>query len=238
MFFDQADFAIRCEWGEPGVRALAPISDVVIIVDVLSFSTCVEIAVSRGATVYPYRGSAPLEFAASVDALLAGPEQNPHGYALSPQSLLHIRPGTRLVLPSPNGSALTLETGATPTLAGCLRNCRAVAEAAMRYGRGIALIPAGERWRGDWSLRPSFEDLLGAGAVISYLEGSLSPEAQAARAVFEQCKSDLGLRLQQCSSGKELIERGRAYDVGFASEFNGSQCVPVLKDGAYRQMEV
>lgn len=48
-FYNQSTFDIRCEWGVKGVEQLAPISDVVIIVDILSFSTCVEIATSRGA---------------------------------------------------------------------------------------------------------------------------------------------------------------------------------------------
>ena len=55
MLFDQQEFDIRCEWGEQGVAVLAPISDVVIIIDVLSFSTSVEVAVTQGATVFPYR---------------------------------------------------------------------------------------------------------------------------------------------------------------------------------------
>lgn len=44
MVFDQSDFALRCEWGEQGVNKLALVSDVVVIVNVLSFSTCVESA--------------------------------------------------------------------------------------------------------------------------------------------------------------------------------------------------
>lgn len=50
----QAEYDIRCEWDEGGVLELSRKSDVVIIVDVLSFSTCVDIATARGAIVYPY----------------------------------------------------------------------------------------------------------------------------------------------------------------------------------------
>jgi 2-phosphosulfolactate phosphatase len=118
-------------------------------------------------------------------------------------------------------------------LAGCLRNARAVAAAAQAFGPKIAVIPAGERWRDDQSLRPSFEDLVGAGAVISYLSGSLSPEAVTALAAFQETLAKLGEYLAQCSSGKELIERGFAEDVDLASQLNASQCAPILINGAY-----
>ena len=235
MTFDQQEFDIRFEWGEHGVATLAPISDAVIIVDVLSFSTSVEIAVNRGAIVFPYRwrDDRAVDYAASVDAVLAGSRAH-SGYSLSPESLIAIPNGTRLVLPSPNGATLTLAAKPTPVIAGCLRNAQAVALAASRYGRKIAVIAAGERWKDDGSLRPSFEDLVGAGAIINWLAGAKSPEAIAAEGAFRAVRPRLGDTLSQCGSGKELIAQGFANDVMLASELNVSECVPVLIDDTYR----
>jgi 2-phosphosulfolactate phosphatase len=237
MIYDQSEFDLRCEWGIQGVTQLAPISDVVVIVDVLSFSTCVEVATNNGAIIFPYpmKDESVVDYAKSIQAELASHRQHwtTTGYSLSPQSLLEIPPGTRLVLPSPNGSFLTLQTGTTPTLAGCLRNCEAVARVAQSYGRKIAVIPAGERWKDDNSLRPAFEDLLGAGAILSYLQGSLSPEVEVAVTTFQAFHKDLLGYLQRCSSGKELIAKGYESDVEIAAAYNISDCVPLLTDNAY-----
>jgi 2-phosphosulfolactate phosphatase len=237
MTYSQAEFDVRCEWGEQGVAQLAPISDVVIIVDVLSFSTSVDIATSRGARIFPYRwrDASAAVFAASTGAIVADARGGSAGYSLSPQSLVHLPHGTRLVLPSPNGATLTLGTGMVPTLAGCLRNAQAVAAVAQRYGPHIAVIPAGERWPSDGGLRPAFEDWVGAGAIISYLTGTRSPEAHAAATTFQGVRSDLTGLLRSCSSGKELLGRGFAKDVALASALNVSACVPVFRGGAYVQ---
>jgi 2-phosphosulfolactate phosphatase len=237
MFFEQTEFDIRCEWGEHGVAVLAPISDVVIVVDVLSFSTSVDIAVQRGAIVFPYRwkDDRAAEFAMRIDAELADPGRTTGRYSLSPESLLRIDPGTRLVLPSPNGATLTLAARPTPVLTGCLRNAPAVALAAQTYGPRIAVIPAGERWKDDQSLRPSYEDLVGAGAIISHLSGRLSPEAMAAVAAFRAAGSELDRYLRQCSSGKELIERGFSEDVRLAAELGASDAAPTLVEDAFMQ---
>jgi 2-phosphosulfolactate phosphatase len=235
MTSSQSAFDIRCEWGPQGVAQLAPISDIVIIVDVLSFSTSVDIAISRDAMVFPYRwkDASAVDFAASVGAIVADARRGSPGYSLSPQSLLHLPPGIRLVLPSPNGATLTLGTGMVPTLAGCLRNAQAVAAVAQRYGPHIAIIPAGERWPSDGSLRPAFEDWVGAGAIISHLAGTRSPEAHAAATTFQGVQSDLAALLQSCGSGKELLARGFAKDVALAAALNVSACVPVFRDRAY-----
>jgi 2-phosphosulfolactate phosphatase len=54
MTGSQATFDVRCEWGEQGIAQMAPTSDVVAIVDVMSFSTSVDTAASRGAVIFPY----------------------------------------------------------------------------------------------------------------------------------------------------------------------------------------
>jgi len=229
--YNQNKFDIRFEWGIDGLRALLPECDCILLVDVLSFSSAVDIAVGRGAIVYPYFSQSPAaDFAKEIGALVAG--DNPYGYSLRPASLTSITPGTRLVLPSLNGAALSLQTGQVPTFAGCLRNARAVAQAAARAGQRIGVIAAGERW--DYvNLRPGLEDMLGAGAIINHLRGSRSPEAEAAQAVFEHFRSDLEAALLACASGQELLDRGRGNDVQLAAALNASTTAPRLLDGAY-----
>jgi 2-phosphosulfolactate phosphatase len=212
-----------------------PDSEAIVIVDVLSFSTCVDIATGRGAMVYPYQweDQSAAAYAESLEAVLANFNRNVDvGYSLSPTSLLKIPRDTRLVLPSPNGAGLTLSTGHVPTFAGCLRNASAVATAALRIGSRISIIPAGERWE-DGTLRPAFEDLVGAGAIIKNLSGSRSAEAELAVAAFMTFRNDLPHRLKQCGSGKELIARGFESDVELAAELDSSKCVPMLVGGAY-----
>jgi 2-phosphosulfolactate phosphatase len=235
MFFNQQEYDVRCEWGGAGIAQLAPTSDVVVIVDVLSFSTCVDIVVGHGGVVYPYAwkdDSAPT-YAAAVGAILANPvRKSDADYTLSPTSLLEIPSGSRLVLSSPNGSALSLANKERPTLTGCLRNATAVAKALKKAGRRISVIPAGEQWA-DGSLRPALEDLVGAGAIISQLPGACSPEAELAAVTFLHFQNNLSACLKECGSGRELIGRGFEADVDLAAAMDASGAAPILKNGAY-----
>lgn len=236
-YFDQSDYQIRCEWGLAGVNALAQPDTVVIIVDVLSFATCVDIAVSRGASVYPYhrRDSTSEDYARSVGGILAQHDRRAAGFSLSPASLLEIPIGTRLVLPSPNGAALSMASGKVPTFAACLRNASAVAQAAAAYGMPVAVVPAGERWP-DNSLRPALEDWIGAGAVIDALPAALerSPEAEAAQGAFTHFRDRLHETIKRCGSGHELTYEKFSVDVWLAAQMDVSLSAPRLRDGAYR----
>jgi 2-phosphosulfolactate phosphatase len=228
-------FDLRCEWGEAGARVLAASSDVVVIVDVLSFSTCVDVAVSRGAEILPYPPGAPdlREFAESQGAEAAGGRGRAR-FSLSPASFLDVAAGTRVVLPSPNGALVSLASTARLRLSGCLRNAEAVARAAGEAGSRISVIPAGERWPGG-ELRPCLEDWVGAGCILSYLKGRPSPEARAAIAGFQQIRGALRQALEECLSGEELRERGYPEDVELAGMLNSSDSVAYFDGTAYRR---
>jgi|HigsolmetaAR202D_1030399.scaffolds.fasta_scaffold00767_9 2-phosphosulfolactate phosphatase len=234
-FAQQSDFDIRFEWGIEGVRNVAnpQPSDASIIVDILSFSTCVDIACSRQAQVLPYshNDDSSFSYAQTRNALLAS-KRLEQGYSLSPRSLLNIEAGTRLVLPSPNGATLSLACNSPIVLAGSLRNAAAVAHYAQRHAKTITLIAAGERWN-DGSLRPAIEDLVGAGAIIHYLSGKKSPEARLAEQAFLSHHNDLSALLVACASAIELSERGFAFDVALALELNVSTAVPRLYDSSF-----
>jgi len=235
-WFDQDAFAVRFEWGPHGLRRLAPKVDTVVIVDVLRFTTSVDVAVGRGAEVLPYKWHDGEEaaFAEAQGAVLATGDDTGDGWSLSPAALASIPPGTRLVLPSVNGSALAFgaaEAGAGLVVAGCLRNASAVAAHLVAHGGTVGVVAAGERWRGDTGpLRPAVEDLLGAGAVLAGLAlDDLSPEARAARAAFLAERDRLDDAVATGGSGRELAETGRARDLPFASALDASTVVPVLR---------
>ncbi len=244
----QEGAAYRFEWGPNGLRALAPVADVVVLVDVLRFTSAVSVVVAGGGAVVPYRwadDNAPAA-AAAAGAVLAGSREE-GGPSLSPTDLLAMPPGLRVLLPSPNGSALALaaaEHGARHVLAGCLRNAAATARAARELAGPlgvVAVVAAGERWRGETGpLRPAVEDLLGAGAVLAALDPSASvgaprcsPEAAAARAAFLAARPLLHDALVASASGRELVARGWHDDVTTCAALDADPVAAILRDGAF-----
>jgi len=244
---------IRMDWGLHGAEANCPGAALAIVIDVLSFTTTLSVAMDIGAEVFPFawRDESAREFAARHGAVLAvgrfEARQEGAGQAvsLSPASLraANVSIGgptgrlARIVLPSPNGSALARLLGRSglPVVGAALRNRTAVArwiagELAGCDGH-VTVIAAGERWADD-SLRPAVEDLWGAGAVITALgeiaDCALSPEAAAAGVAFRAAASSLPAQMSASVSGQELIRAGFPEDVAIAAELDTTTCVPVL----------
>jgi 2-phosphosulfolactate phosphatase len=248
------------EWGLRGAQEITRDADWAVVVDVLSFTTAVSLAVDQGAVVFPYpwRDESAQAFARRHKAVLAvGRTKAAHAddatrktngagqlVSLSPVSIRAARDLDRIVLPSPNGSALAVELARSgcQVVAACLRNRKAVAAWLANQARDlhrqpvIAVIAAGEQWP-DRTLRPAVEDLWGAGAVIAALASlgisGLSPEARAASAAWHLIATAPDAALLSSTSGMELVDAGFAADVTIAGELDASPRVPLLADGGF-----
>ncbi len=252
---------VRFEWGARGLEALlAGGARTIVVVDVLRFTTAVDVACGRGASVTPWPfadEAAAAEEASRRGALLAVPY--PSGGdtsvpSLSPVSLRNLQTTDHVLLPSPNGATVACQAAAAgvTVLAACLRNASAVAAAISAYPVGF--VAAGERWA-DGSLRLAVEDAWGAGAVIAALSDAASPDpAMALFALFTETAqpepsakpvhtlspeaawaaasipSDLAALLPKTSSGQELGAAGWSLDIEVAAARDVSTTVPKLDD--------
>jgi 2-phosphosulfolactate phosphatase len=241
----QSPAGVRFDWGRPGARAIGTPGAALVVVDVLSFSTAVTIAAGRGTAIYPRPWPDPgIEaFAAACHATVAvsrhqASRERP--WSLSPASLTGGPLPLRLVLPSPNGSAIAAAATSGRVLAGCLRNATAIARWLEHHGfstadRPAAIVAAGEHWPGG-EPRPALEDLLGAGAIIAALtpQAGRSPEAAAAEALWRACRGRAREFLAGCTSGLELTAAGYVTDITLAAEHDAQDTVPLLSGRAFR----
>ncbi|HZO70259.1 MAG TPA: 2-phosphosulfolactate phosphatase [Kribbellaceae bacterium] len=236
--YDQHGWRVRFDWGLRGAKECGPGSTVVAVVDVLSFTTAVSVAVERGIEVLPYRwrDETAAEYARKNDAVLAvgRSEAGPGDVSLSPPTL-RATDARRVVLPSPNGSTIaqSLAELGCEVVAVSLRNASAVARWARDRigGEGTVLaIAAGEHWP-EGGLRPAVEDLWGAGAFLAALHGAglteASPEARSAAAAYVGM-GEPKTALEQCAGGRELAAYGYPEDVVIAAEADTSGVVPLL----------
>ena len=238
----QGAHRVRFDWGPLGADAVAGDAAVVAVVDVLSFTTALGVAVERGIAVRPFawRDESAGRLAREHDAVLAVGRREvtePGQVSLAPGTIRRSRGIARLVLPSPNGATVCarLAEGSATVVGVSLRNAEAAAQWATREAGGVvAVVAAGERWP-DGSLRPAVEDLWGAGAFLDHLvrggATGLSPEAGAALAAYRSVAGSLSAALSACGSGVELREGGFAEDVAIAAEAGVSETVPILREG-------
>jgi 2-phosphosulfolactate phosphatase len=243
---DQSPYTCRVEWGRRGAREAADRGDIVIIVDVLSFSSTVVSALNFDAVIYPYPPNLDgKDYAHKVNAEYilgraeAAKAEKP---TLSPVSFNNEYTNKKYVLTSLNGAFCTWIASKVPALLiGSLLNASSVAAVAnqlrLQKNASITVIPCGEMWSNgkeeEDTIRPAIEDYLGAGAILSYLEGDKSPEAEVCMGAFYHAESKLDELIWDCGSGRELRERGFGDDVKHCSRLNAYQTVPVLKNNHF-----
>jgi 2-phosphosulfolactate phosphatase len=237
----QQSYRCRLDWGRDGVRRAAARRDVVVVVDVLRFSTAVVTAVQRGALIYPCGpsdDSAALARRVGAEVAAYRPDMaETQRYSLSPGSYDGVPPGTRVVLPSPNGAACSRFGREAPYLfAGALVNAAAVGSVVSALVSGadlaVTVVACGERWPeqgDDGALRFAVEDYLGAGAILASLGLDMSPEARVCAAAFVASRGELAALLRDSTSGHELRHKGWGADVERAAQVDLYDAVPVLR---------
>lgn len=205
--FGQTQYQIRFEWGLAGLQRVSP-TDIVVVVDVLRFSSHVSAQVAAGAAVdvAPLRsrslnGAAVTQAAAELahrPVVIAGALRN--AAAVADAILAHqVERGTR---------------------------------------QSVLILAAGERVDPESTqIRHAVEDQLGAGAIIAAL-GDLgidytSPEAAVAGESFRALRNAVRHLVSASGSGRELSARGAGDTVAMASELNVDAVAPVLRDGFF-----
>ncbi|MFC7546397.1 2-phosphosulfolactate phosphatase [Plantactinospora sp. GCM10030261] len=240
----QPGVGVRFDWGPAGAAELSRVCAVLVLVDVLSFSTAVEVAVGRGIRVHPFPWhNQAADYAERIGAVAAVPREAArpeHPWSLSPAALRSAPMVDELVLPEAHGAAICAAAGSTgaPVVAAGLRNAAAVGRWLLHQGYGaseapVGVIAAGERWS-DGTIRPCVADQLGSAAVLDSLStapGGLSVEAAVALATLSGVP-DVPAAVRGSVAGRELAAAGFVEDVEIAVR-TGSSTVPVLRHDAF-----
>lgn len=225
MPFDQSPYQVRFEWAEAGLMRLAP-ADIVIVVDVLRFSSTVADAVASDVSID------------TADAALWSGDGGAVAAAAAQRQTPAQTPVTVLLGALRNATAV-----ARAVLA--LQNQR-------QQRTCVNVIAAGEQTPAGQA-RFAVEDQLGAGAIIAALSDlgidHTSPEAAAA------CESARGLRramrhlLTASASGRALADGAdatarmeaagvAATQVAAAAELDAIDAVPILREGVFTRFEL
>ncbi len=241
--FSQAPYRCRLDWGAVGAERAARQGDIIVIVDVLSFSTSVVQAVSRGAIIYPCAEDEDTRrLAANLKAEVAVKrEQVPDEsrYSLSPLTYADISEGSKVILPSLNGgTCVRCSQSASHIFAGALVNAEATAHTVTEIMRSsdlnVTVIACGEREKEPpHDLRPAVEDYLGAGAILTGIPFDKSPEAQICESAFRANSDRIAELIWDSLSGRELREAGFGEDVRLAARTDIFATAACLKGGAF-----
>jgi len=237
------------DWMADGLRFALRAGRIVVVADILRFSSAVTTAVANGFTVYPVADQKKVTpLARRIRGLAAGRSGDAR-FSLSPFGYLDagdIR-NKKVVLWSPNGAACaSLVKKGHRAYIGCLLNARALGRhltlIAKKTGCAVTLVAAGEQQafaNGERilydlkSARRVFavEDYLGCGAILSYVRLPKSPEAAVCERAFRASRRRLRQLMLDSFSGRFLQDRKLTRDVVWAAQLNKYDVVPVIRGG-------
>jgi 2-phosphosulfolactate phosphatase len=240
---------VHLDWTVDGMKMALQAGRIIVVADILRFSSAVTTAIANGFTIYPVADQAEIERRARQVGGNAGGRSGEARFSLSPLSYLNVRPKAqrKVVLWSPNGAACASLVGPRHrAYIGCLLNARALGRRLERLARqrrrGITLIAAGEQQAIDTGERILYdvkasrrvfaiEDYLGCGAIISNIRLPRSAEALTCELAYRACRDRLRELMLGSFSGRFLQQKGLTTDVLWASQVNRYKVIPVIHSG-------
>lgn len=231
------------EWGIPGVDRAVARGDVIVIIDVLRFTSAATTAINNGFVVIPARDAAEAEL-----KLRGSPKSRLNGSGLSvlsPQSFMGKQP-CEVILHSPHGATLSCHAaGVDYAFLGSLLNTTSVSNmiknAASASGRDITIICSGERGSDRAAIMPEFErvldvgngifcfeDYVAAGAIGSKIDAEKSSALLLAEKAFIEYAGNLPDLFPKTASGQYLVAQGFAEDVQFCASVDIYQVTPKI----------
>ncbi|MCD2498646.1 2-phosphosulfolactate phosphatase [Microbacterium nymphoidis] len=207
--FTQDTYQVRMDWGTAGLARLAP-ADVIVVVDVLRFSSVVSERTAAGEELV-LADLAPRSLNGAAVAALGASQQH------EPVVLI--------------GSLRNASAVADAIVE--LQNQRGARTS-------VAVIAAGELTSrdADAQVRFAVEDQLGAGAIIDALStrglDHTSPEAAVAGEAYRALGGAVRHLLGASGSGRELIDRDERAVTAAAASVDADRVAPRLLDGIIR----
>jgi 2-phosphosulfolactate phosphatase len=209
-----------------------------LVIDVLRASTTIVTALGNGAAavipVESVEDARARAHALGPEAVLAGERHSdpPPGFDLGNSPLEFVAErvaGRTIVMTTSNGTrALVAARGAAAVGVAAFVNASAAVAWARAQGGDIVIVCAGELGA------PSLEDQACAGLLVARLAEpgvTLTPRANAARALADSYGADLGRLGRDAPHARGLVAKGRADDVAFCLTVDTSRVVPVLAPG-------
>lgn len=204
--FDQSTYQVRLEWGVAGLARLAP-ADIVVVVDVLRFSTTVIDAVERG-------DDYPLDAAAHAISINGAPVAEAAADG-----------GARVLLGGlRNASAVAAAVLAEQERRGARTSITVIAAGELSPGDGTLRFAVEDQLGAG-----AIVEALGALGI-----DHTSPDAAVAAESFRALRRAVKHLLTASGSALELIGRGLRDDVLAAAAVDAASAVPVLRDGVFR----
>jgi 2-phosphosulfolactate phosphatase len=242
---------IDLKWGPSGTKKAVTKNNIIVIVDVLRFSSATTVAVYKGVIIIPsYSKRLSKVLAKRFNAEISGSSREPTKwkYSLSPLSYLNAKKNTKVVLFSPNGAKCSAIAGhAKHAFVGSFLNATIIGNYVSRISRKInedvTVVSAGEteltKLLKRLPVEESFvnkenkeyfalEDFLGSGAIISATNLDRTTNARHAELSYLKYRNNLLETLKSCVGARYLINSGREHEVDFCLQLDKYNCVPKI----------